>query len=742
MGAHPLPAALLFVLAVFALVLFLKPIGVVNRLEPETPPERIWMRCRVTTTYCSEKMTRATLYSTVDRTITLRLLFLFFALALSFLFVPTSFAAAPQPARAENFEPVPCSTFEISSDEFECGYVIVPELYSAPDGKQIKLAVAILPRTGSSDTGDAFVVAQGGPGGSTLDTFASFFQTPLYPALSDIRSQRDIVLYDQRGTLYSQPALMCPEELDLTLQNIEQDIPPEKALRQSTQAALACRERLVKQGVNLAAYNSIENARDIESVRRALGYEALDFYGVSYGTLLGLHGLRETPATFRSMVLDAVVPAQNNPNSEIARSQQRAFDQLFTTCAADEGCNRAYPNLKQTFYALVETLTKMPARIPLTDSKTGKTYNAVINGDDFMNLLFQFIYNTELLPALPQMIYDARDGRYALIQAFYPLVLFDRSFASGMYYSVMCAEDADFTLDELALDRVDAPIAKAQKRDTASFLDLCQKWNVPQLGPEADAPIRSNVPTLVLSGDFDPITPPPFGQAAAETISPSYVFEFPAYGHGAMTSGNCPNALIDAFVRNPERAPDAQCIRDDASRINFLTPSTQLLSPAIGKLQFAMLQGKIDQFILPIVVILFLLSVWIVAPLAWVIRHAQKRRSEPHLAAKLAPWLAAAASAIALFFFLIVFVLVLIVAFQNSATIGLVVGASRSWLVVYLMPLLFTIAALGFTATIVLAWLRRNWGVPRRIYFTALAVAAFVLAVWFWTYGLLFAFLG
>jgi hypothetical protein len=306
----------------------------------------------------------------------------------------------------------------------------------------------------------------------------------------------------------------------------------------------------------------------------------------------------------------------------------------------------------------------------------------------------------------------------------------------------MCAEDADFTLDELALDGVDAHIATAQMRDTASFLDLCRKWNVPALGPAADVPVTANVPTLLLSGEFDPITPPPFGRAAAETISPSYVFEFPAYGHGAMTSGNCPNTLINAFVRDPEYVPDARCIREDASNVRFLTRATHILSPAIGKLQFWMLQAKIEYFILPIVLILFLLSVWIVAPLAWVVRHARKRPSEPHLAAKLAPWLIALASAVALFFFVIVFALVIIVALQNADPIGLVVGAPGAWFVVYLMPLVYAVAALGFTAAIVLAWTRGNWGMARRIYFSGLAVAALALVVWFGVNDLLFAFLG
>lgn len=685
-------------------------------------------------------MTRngAHLESRIGKTCSWLFLFAFFA-----LLRPTAFAAPAHAARGENFEPVPCSTFKISDADAECGYVRVPEYHAQPNGSQIKLAVAILPRTSSpraTDANDAFVVAQGGPGGSTLDLFTSFFEQPSYPAIKDLRAARDIVMYDQRGTLYAQPSLQCPEELENTIATIDKDISHEESARLGEQAALACHDRLVKQGIHLDAYNSIENALDIEDVRRALGYDKFDFYGVSYGTLLALHGLRETPSTFRSVILDAVVPTQLNPNSAVAESQNRAFQELFTRCAADADCNRAYPNLQQVFYDEVDALNQKAVRVPITDKDTGKTYDAVIDGDTWMNLLFQFIYNTELVPALPKMIYDARDGVYTLVEAFYPIVVFDRTFAGGMYYSVMCAEDADFTVNDLALDGVDPHIAKAQTRDTAWFLELCQKWNVPQLGAKADVPVQANVPTLVFSGDFDPITPPPFGQAAAATITPSYVFEFPAYGHGSMTSGNCPIRIVVSFVQNPEQAPAAACIRTDATNVNFVTPTNYILSAGVGKMQLAMLQGKIEFFIVPLVLVLLLLSVWLVAPIVWLIQYVQHRPADS-LAARLVPWLGALASAGAFAFFVIVFALLIVAAVQNTDTISLVLGARRAWLVVYLIPLFYTFSAIGIVIAVARAWQRGGWGFGRRLYYAVLALASVGLVVWFGVNGILFAFL-
>lgn len=668
--------------------------------------------------------------------------------AVILLLLANSILSAAPPTQTPNdpFELVSCDAFKLSDDEFLCGYVRVPELHAQPNGRQLKLAVAILPGTVQTPDRGAFVVAQGGPGGSTLDTFGSFFAQGLYPAIDRLRAERDIVLYDQRGTLYAQPALRCPEELENTFATIEQELPPAESLRLSEQAALKCRERLVREGINLAAYNSIENALDLEDVRRALGYEKFDLYGVSYGTLLALHALRETPDTFRSIVLDAVVPAQTNPNSAVAESQNRAFEQLFARCTADADCNRAYPNLKQVFYAQVEAFNQKPARVRVVDDTgdgaTGRTFNAALNGDDFINLLFQFIYNSELVPLLPQMIYDARAGRYTLIEAFFPIVLFDRTFATGMYYSVMCAEDADFTVNDLKLDEVDPHIAETQTRDTAAFLQLCQKWEVPPLGASADAPVRSNVPTLIFSGNFDPITPPANGETAADTISPSYVYEFPAYGHGAMTSGNCPNAMIAAFVRNPDRAPDASCIASQATNVRFVTPSNTILAAGIGKIQLAMLQGKVLNFIVPIVAVFLLLTVWVIGPLAWLIRRSQKRPSEPQLLARLTPWLIALASLSALAFFSTLFVLLIVVALRNENTITMVVGAPREWLLLYLMPLIYAVCALVIAVAVALAWRRSNWGIWRRVYFSVLAVAAVGLVVWFAWNGVLFAFIG
>ena len=92
----------------------------------------------------------------------------------------------------------------------------------------------------------------------------------------DIRAQRDIILFDQRGTLHAAPFLSCPESLAYMQETLDKDLSPAEDIAGSIDAELACRDRLRSENVDLSAYNSLENAADIESLRLALGFEQIN----------------------------------------------------------------------------------------------------------------------------------------------------------------------------------------------------------------------------------------------------------------------------------------------------------------------------------------------------------------------------------------------------------------------------------------------------------------------------------
>jgi pimeloyl-ACP methyl ester carboxylesterase len=484
-------------------------------------------------------------------------------------------AAAPVQAAAPaqygpDFEVTHCM-FDVPANVVEgqdviCGYLTVPELHSKPDGATIQLAVVIIKSTDPNAPSDPLVMMQGGPGGSTIDYFTQTYFSGLVS-----RPNRDIVLFDQRGTYYSKPSLVCPETLDLSLQLLEQNLPTAEKDRLNLEASMACHDRLVKEGVNLAAYNSLENAADVESLRQALGYDQINLYGVSYGTLLALHVMRDYSKNLRSVILDSVVPPQINFILTAPRSENRSFNELFAACAASPECSAAYPNLDQVFSQLVDSLQQKAITVPLTDSKNSKTYQAVFNGADLTDALFTLMYVSEFIPIIPEMLFDLRSGDTFLLGQMLSAIQFDRTMSEGMYNSVMCSEDVDYKISDVQVDGVSPLIAESSKDGAQSMLDLCSRWNVPDLSPAIDQPVTSDVPVLIFNGRFDPITPPENGEAAASTLSHSFVFTFPTNGHGSATVGTCPFEIMQAFLDDPTQKPDGSCI-NAASGPAFVHP--------------------------------------------------------------------------------------------------------------------------------------------------------------------------
>jgi pimeloyl-ACP methyl ester carboxylesterase len=600
----------------------------------------------------------------------------------------------------------------------ECGYLVVPERHSQPDGPTIRLAVAIFKSHSPFPAPDPLVIAQGGPGGSSIE-FADLI------AFNSLRDRRDIILFDQRGTLHSEPALLCPEIDAITEETIEQHLSLEQSFKLEEEALLACRSRLAEEGVDLAAFNSLENAADVEALRLALGYEKINLYGVSYGTLLALHVMRDYPAGLRSVILDAVVPAQTNFITEIPRTQDRAFSELFNACAAGPVCQADYPELEQRFFELVAALNKQPATVPLTDPETGQHYQAILDGHTLIELLFQMLYSTDHIPVLPKLIDNARAGDYTILSNTWPTLAFDHTFSLGMYHSVICAEDADFQVEDMRVDGVRSQIATIAGMQSESILNTCVRWNVPPLGPSVDKPIVSDIPTLLLSGQFDPITPPAFAETVAKTLSNSYAYTFPVNGHGAAIPGNdCSDRIVQTFLDNPDVEPDASCLAKQPPIPDFLPVDTLTLG-VISSL--AELSGShLIQLGLLVLCALSLLSAWVIWPLEALIRHLRRKTLplQPRVA-RLARWLVVLVGLLSAFF-VVGLLYTLFCLFRAEDYSVLIVGLPGNVALLFVLPLLLIPLATAMLVATVMAWRNHYWSIWGRLYYTWLTLSVLV----------------
>lgn len=457
----------------------------------------------------------------------------------------------------------------VDGQQVNCGYLTVPEDRSHPGSPNIKLAVAIFKSPLKPSDPAPILYLDGGPGGASL---AGFGQVISATNLSFFVSNHDLILFDQRGVGYSQPSLQCPELTKLSYDTLAQRLNRAAQIKLQNQAALACHDRLVKSGVALSTYNTLENAADVHALVQALGYKQVTLDGASYGTRLALTVMHLFPTGIRSVVLDSVVTPQEN-RTTLPASGERAFETLFKGCASDPHCNTAYPNLRTAFYDLVTTFNQQPITFKATDDlHTGKEYTVLLTGNDagiyvgneLVFLLFSALYDTQLIGQLPAMIFQAHKGDYTLLAKIFGQVGFpDPTFSDGMFYSANCSEDYAFTTPQAFPTATHVLPPEAQPaflQDLQDEYSICQIWHVKPVPATQKQPVTSAIPTLVLSGEYDPITPPQNGKAVAQTLSNSFYFLFPGTGHGEEYTSSCAYTIVHTFEDNPTQQSNSSCL--------------------------------------------------------------------------------------------------------------------------------------------------------------------------------------
>jgi pimeloyl-ACP methyl ester carboxylesterase len=453
--------------------------------------------------------------------------------------------------------------FEVFADEpISCGYLTVPENRDDPTGSFVNLAVAVIHASGARPRPDPILYLEGGPGGSAL-------ADPDYWLESLLHTSRDIILLDQRGTGYSIPSLDCPE-VDAY------DVGEDPSYASTLDAYTACRDRLTLDGVDLGQYNSAASAADVEDLRLALGIEQWNLYGVSYGTRLALTVMRDFPDGVRSVVLDSVYPPNAPGYIEDAANSIAAIETLLAGCAGDEECDDAFPNLKRRFYRVVAELNESPVEID----------GYATTGDDLVNFLFNSLYDTALIPYLPLVLYAASEGNYdpwTVLDAYAngeeegtfsagagqprqdeePPV--NDADAQGMFYSVECNEAVIFGDYDRAAQMVeDYPesITTGLLASLAETFAICDLWGAGEADAIESQAVFSEIPTLILAGEYDPVTPARWSQLAQETLPNSFYVEMPRGGHAVSFVDECGARIVRAFFNRPDRKPATSCMED------------------------------------------------------------------------------------------------------------------------------------------------------------------------------------
>ncbi len=442
-----------------------------------------------------------------------------------------------------------------------CGTVAVPQDRSVEDGPTFDLAIVVFPSEADEAAPDPVVYLAGGPGENALDTLEFTFDDLFRPFLST----RDVIVFDQRGAGYSEPDAECPEFVELEIDLLDESVGVDDEGERGLAAAEACFERLTSEGVALSALSTAESAADVHAIMTALEYDEWNLLGISYGTRLAQTIMRDRPEGVRSVILDSVVPLEADMIAQTPGSFDRALQALLDGCAASSTCGTDYPNLEQTLMAAVTQLRDAPAAGTVTNQLTRETFASLSSGTDLAEQVFQGLYSAEVIPLLPEMIALASAGETGLLDLLRGVTLTNSAFIStGMQIALQCTEEVPFTTEE-GIIKANEPYSRVRDMLEGSrplgseIFDLCFTWGLDAAPAVENEAVESDIPTLVLGGRYDPITPPSGGRQVAERLTNATFVEFAAAGHAALTTGECALDIVASFLDEPAAEVDGAC---------------------------------------------------------------------------------------------------------------------------------------------------------------------------------------
>ncbi len=433
-----------------------------------------------------------------------------------------------------------------------CGIAEVALDPSDPAGSTTQISYVVV--TGSDGNFPTPVaVMQGGPGGASSEMAVWF-------------PQRDFtqVFVDQRGTGFAETDLDCVEANGLASELLE--LPSTEAALEFEDAYESCAVRLA--GTDVLPYtNTASHAADVEAVMAALGHDRWIAYGVSYGSTIALQLMRDSAAGLVGSVLDGVYPPDLDVDAGLAASADRSIGAVSAACRDDDSCNGIVDDVANTLDRLIVELNSDPLAV----SPGSGVPDTDLDGQRLAEYTFLMLYSEREVARIPWILdgLDRRDDKVAewLVRVGTSIQdLTSDSNDEGTYFAVQCHDRLPFS-DGIPDDL--GPFAAAVAATSTD--EICQPWSVGSASDADGLPVESSIPTLLLSGGFDPITPVDYARSAAVGLSNSTVVEQAGRGHGIWFGNDCIGGIVFSFVSDPTRSLDVSCASDPVP-VKWLEP--------------------------------------------------------------------------------------------------------------------------------------------------------------------------
>lgn len=423
--------------------------------------------------------------------------------------------------------------------EVRCAYIEVPYDHDDPGGATVSLRLA---RQESPGTTDAIFFLAGGPGGSAVE------QSGIMPMLmGNLVDQFDLVYLDQRGTGGS-GYLTCSKGYPYNEYEWE-----------------ACATE--HEGASLTHYLTLDAARDLEYVRKALGYDKLNMRGGSYGTRLALEYLRQFPEHAGMVVLDGAAPPDTDLFGMVVDAPDLGIEWLAAECEYDTGCLQVSPNLVGDLWTRRGALAEDPRPIMINGM------NYLEDEQLFVDALIAALYSAKTRYLVPRAIHNAVTGnnkKWNQVLSYltgaqvkdaadrfdgpaepYPSHRFlplgglnDSPVSPAMFALVACSEwfPQSGGMEVLEAKLAHSEWAGSEPLDTAA---TCDQWARPVDEQLAD-PVYYPDPVLLISGQYDLNTFASLADHAAKTLPQGTHVVVPYATHSALIT-DCGAEIIESY---------------------------------------------------------------------------------------------------------------------------------------------------------------------------------------------------
>jgi pimeloyl-ACP methyl ester carboxylesterase len=481
------------------------------------------------------------------------------ALPLTSISVSAAETAVPRFDKEECWFPVP------KGRSATCGHFVTLEDRAKPDGRQVRLPIVVIKASGGSRQADPVVFLSGGPGqgvGVDKDSVKDWWE---YDKHWSWMKNRDLILFEQRGTGISEPSLDCPEVNERGVELMQGLQDEDQIYAIYSEAVEMCRARLIGEGVDLSKYGSADTATDLAELRVALGLKQWNIAGVSYGTRLALTTMRDHPQGIRSVILDSPYPPEIRAYESQHAGVENAFKKLFAACRITDYCRFNYPELERSLFKTIAWLNTRPLPVTVPDPRDGKPIKVRVTGQTLIELARYALAFDDARYAVPYFL----DGialvdptvlepmMTNMVESSIGLGLGD--FSEGKYFAVECNEEIPFNDQERVQKDAAAHRRFAGFAYQLEDMAVCAHWANGPADPAVKAPINSAIPTLVLSGSLDPITPVEFAEVTVSRLDKGQLTKVLGRGHSLLTTSECAAKTAAGFLKSPTAAVKDEC---------------------------------------------------------------------------------------------------------------------------------------------------------------------------------------